>query len=123
VGAYRGQVVLINFFSTWCFPCLGQIPQLEEVQRRVGPLGLQVLAIGLDREGVQVLEPFREFYRLSFPVLIGGDLFAQPGLPFAPIAVLPTSILLGRTGELLARWEGVLPTDQLERLVQAAVKR
>ncbi len=100
LGAYAGQVVLVNFFATWCFFCLGDIPRLQQLEETRAKDGLQIIGVGLDREGVQVLEPFREFYHLTYPILVGADRFARDGLPFAPVTVLPTSFLVetGRAG-------------------------
>jgi thiol-disulfide isomerase/thioredoxin len=116
-------VVLVTFIATWCFPCLAQLPQLEDLQHRMGPRGFQVIAIGLDLEGDRVLEPFRKFYGLDFPVLVGTDKFGQPGLPLAPIVIVPTAILLGRNSQAIANWEGLLPTEEIDRVVQDALKR
>jgi peroxiredoxin len=123
LGSYRGKVLLVNFFATWCFPCLAQLPQLEDAQIRLGPRGLQVIGIGLDLDGDKVLEPFRQFYGLTYPILLGGDRFGKPGLPLAPIVIVPTTILLGRDGQAIAHWEGILPTQDVDRVVQDALKR
>jgi peroxiredoxin len=123
LGAYRGKVLLVNFFATWCFPCLAQLPQLEYAQISMGSRGLQVIGIGLDLDGDKVLEPFRQFYGLTYPILLGGDRFGQPGLPMAPIVIVPTTILLGRDGQAISHWEGILPTEEMDRVVQDALKR
>ncbi len=123
LGQWRGKVLLVNFFATWCFPCLGELPLLEELEKRRGAEGLQVVGVGLDREGALVLAPFRRFYGIEFPLLVGADRFAEPGLPFAPIPVLPTTVLVGRNGAVLARWNGVMPRTLLDRLVERALRQ
>jgi peroxiredoxin len=119
--AYTGQVVLVNFFATWCFFCLGDIPRLEQLQETRAKDGLQVIGVGLDREGLQVLQPFREYYHLTYPILIGADRFSREGLPFAPVTVLPTSYLVGRDGRVLEKWEGVLPAKLLDAVIDNAL--
>lgn len=121
LSVYSGQVVLVNFFATWCFFCLGDIPRLQQLQELRAKDGLQVVGVGLDREGLQVLEPFREFYHLTYPILIGADRFARDGLPFAPVTVLPTTYLVGRDGKVLEKWEGVLPAKLLEAIIDDAL--
>jgi peroxiredoxin len=123
LSAYQGQVVLVNFFATWCFFCLGEIERLSELQARRGSEGLQVVGIGLDREGAAVLSPFRQFNHLGFPVLIGADRFAAEGLPFAPVTVLPTTYLVGRDGRVREKWEGQLPDALFAKVVDAALRR
>ena len=121
MSAYAGQVVLVNFFATWCFFCLADVPRLEQLQETRAKDGLQVVGVGLDREGLQVLEPFRQYYHLTYPILIGADRFGQEGLPFAPVTVLPTTYLVGRDGRVLEKWEGVLPAKLLEGVIDDAL--
>jgi peroxiredoxin len=122
LSGYAGQVVLVNFFATWCFFCLGDVPRLEELQESRAKDGLQVIGIGLDREGTQVLEPFREYYHLTYPILVGADRFARDGLPFAPVTILPTSYLIGRDGRVLEKWEGVISATLLEGVIDHALR-
>ncbi|MHB1844480.1 MAG: TlpA family protein disulfide reductase [Deltaproteobacteria bacterium] len=123
LGSYRGEVLLVTFFATWCFPCLGELPLVQELAHRRGPEGLQVVGIGLDREGALVLAPFKKFYGIEFPVLVGAERFGRPGLPFAPIQILPTTVLIGRDGQLLARWNGLLPRHLLDAIVERALAK
>lgn len=122
LGAYQGRVVLLNFFATWCFECVGDVPRLEALQEERAKDGLQVVGVGLDREGSLVLEPFRQYYHLTYPVLVGAERFGQVGLPFAPVTVVPTTFVIGRDGRVLGKWEGVLPQTQFERVVDAALR-
>jgi thiol-disulfide isomerase/thioredoxin len=120
--SYRGKVVFLTFFATWCLPCLGEIPLLDELQKRRGAEGLQVVAVGLDRERELVLRPFRDYYKVSYPILVGGERFADPGLPFAPIHTLPTTFVISREGKVLARWEGPMPRAELDQVAGLALK-
>jgi len=119
--AYTGQVVLVNFFATWCFFCLGDVPRLEQLQETRAKDGLQVIGVGLDREGLQVLQPFREYYHLTYPILVGADRFGKEGLPFAPVTILPTTYLVGRDGRVLEKWEGVIPAKLLDAVIDDAL--
>jgi hypothetical protein len=110
----------LNFFATWCF---FDVPSYKAMQAKYGPQGLQVIGVGLDLEGALVLEPFRKFYDLGYPILLGGGHFAQPGLPFAPVNVCPTNYLIGRDGKILAHWEGSLPAETLDTVIAQALKK
>ncbi len=123
LAGFSGKVLLVNFFATWCFPCLGEIPLLVELQTKCGADGLQVVGIGLDREAEVVLQPFADFYHLNYPVLVGADRFADPGLPLGPVHTLPTTVLISRDGKVLARWEGMLPRPALDALVDRALRK
>ena len=123
LSAYAGEVVVVSFFATWCFFCLGDIPRLEALQESRGKDGLQVIAIGLDREGAAVLDPFRTYYHLSFPVLIGSDRFAHEGLPFAPVTMLPSTYVIGRDGRVVEHWDGVIPDKLLGKVLDEALAK
>jgi thiol-disulfide isomerase/thioredoxin len=108
----QGKVVLINFWASWCAPCVKEVPALVEAQRQWGDHGLQVVGIALD-EG----EPVRAFARrmhINYPVLLAGmdgfDLSQSFG---NEILSIPFSVVLDRGGRIRYRHLGVLTPDQL----------
>jgi thiol-disulfide isomerase/thioredoxin len=116
-----GKVVLIDFFATWCFPCLEDMPNLEELHKRYNERGLEVLAVGMDREGAVVLEPFANHYQFRFPVLVANDPIRDGASPFGPIRVLPSTVLIGRDGRIIAAYSGIADPQQLRQLVERAL--
>src|SRR5262249_8723248 len=69
----RGQVLLVTFLATWCFPCVGQIPILDREQKLYASRGFKIVAVGMDLEGAEVLAPFAQEYQLPFPLLVADE--------------------------------------------------
>ncbi len=67
---YRGKVVFINFWATWCPPCRQEMPSMESLYRRLKGRAFEMLAVSIDREGEDGLQPFVSQYGLTFPVLL-----------------------------------------------------
>ncbi|MGB6883605.1 MAG: TlpA disulfide reductase family protein, partial [Candidatus Acidiferrum sp.] len=104
LSGYKGKVVLVNFWATWCDPCRTEIPWLIELQQQYGPKGFTVLSIALDEEGKSVVAPFVAKERfdvegqklpMSYEILIGNDDAADK---FGGLFGYPTSILISRDG-------------------------
>ena len=70
LAALHGKVVFINVWATWCPPCIAEMPTIQRLYERLHDRGLEVLAISLDALGAQVVEPFVQKQRLTFPVLL-----------------------------------------------------
>ncbi len=94
---YRGKVVFLNFWATWCPPCKEEMPALERLHRRFGPKGLAVLAISTDPDGASVVVPFVKQNALTFPVALDprGEVTALYG-----VRALPATIIIDRQGNL-----------------------
>jgi thiol-disulfide isomerase/thioredoxin len=122
-AAARGKVLLVTFFATWCFPCLGELPVLATLQRTYAAQGLQVLAVGLDLEGALVLEPFAQEYQLPFPILVADQSLRSGEGPFGKISVLPTSVILDRQGAPVAAWQGLAEPERLVQELNSALGR
>jgi cytochrome c biogenesis protein CcmG, thiol:disulfide interchange protein DsbE len=96
LDAYRGQVVLINIWATWCLPCRVEMPSIEELHRTYAPRGLKVVAVSVDDPGSEaVIESFVSQYRLSFEILHDpdkkiSDLYQTTGYP--------ETVIIGRDG-------------------------
>lgn len=120
-NAVDGKVVMIDFFATWCFPCVADLPHLEELQKRYGPRGFTVIAVGMDLDGRKMLEPFAAYYELPFPILVASDDIREGRSAFGRIRILPSTVLLDRAGTVLASYEGVADLAELERVIDRAL--
>jgi thiol-disulfide isomerase/thioredoxin len=105
---FAGRLVLINFWATWCEPCLREMPSLERMQSRLGDQ-ITVVAISEDRGGSKTVEPFINKLGLkSFKTYL--DPKSDAGRAFK-VAGLPTSFLIDREGRVLGRIEGAAEWD------------
>lgn len=99
---YRGKIVVLNFWATWCGPCVEEMPVFVEVQRRWGAGGVVVLAASLDTaETKSNIPKFMQKYKMGFPVLVGtsGEHLQQFGLGEA----VPATVFLDPEGRIVAR--------------------
>ena len=118
---YRGKVVFLNFWATWCPPCKEEMPAMERLYQRYRDKGLVVLAVSVDSEGAPIVVPFVKEYKLTFP--IGLD----PKMTVADrygVRGLPTSFLVNKTGTLVAlalgprEWDGKAGQALIESLLK-----
>lgn len=118
-----GRVVLVNFFATWCFPCIAELPTLEALQRDYGPQGFQVVGVGMDLEGARVLLPFAEHYELRYPVLVADERILSGQSVFGTIVALPTSFILDREGRVVAAWQGLAGHEDVAKAIEKTLKK
>jgi len=123
VSGWTGRVLVVQFLATWCFPCIATAPRLQDLEARYGSRGLSVLAVGMDLEGALVLGPFQEQLRLTYPVLVGNDALRAGKTAFGRITTLPTTVIVGRDGTVLAAFKGVPESGSLESFLEGALKQ
>jgi thiol-disulfide isomerase/thioredoxin len=114
---YRGRVVMVNFWATWCVPCKKEIPWLNELHVRYREQGLVVIGVSVD-DVVAKIRPFAQAMKMSYPVVVGvgEDGFKES---FGPLLGYPTTLLISRAGEICIRHVGITEKEQLEREVRA----
>ncbi|WP_455374006.1 TlpA family protein disulfide reductase [Limibacillus halophilus] len=109
---FKGEVVLVNFWATWCSPCVYEMPSLDRLQADLGPSGLTVMAVSVDRQGLSLVEGFFQSYGLgNLGIFLDpdGDLAGEFG-----VRGLPTSYLIDRRGRLVGGIQGSLEWDSRE---------
>jgi thiol-disulfide isomerase/thioredoxin len=125
LSEYKGKVVLVNFWATWCEPCRIEIPWLIEMQQKYGPKGFVILGIALDEEGKSVVAPFVSKERfdvndqklpMGYKILIGNDDAADK---FGGLFGYPTSILISRDGKQIKRVTGIISEDEMSKAIES----
>jgi thiol-disulfide isomerase/thioredoxin len=113
LASFKGKVVLLDFWATWCGPCKAEIPNFVELQNEYGPQGFQVLGFSVD-DTVDKLRPFAEEFQMNYPVLVGlGRDDVQDA--FGPIWGIPTSFLISRDGRICRKHTGIQGKSRYER--------
>jgi thiol-disulfide isomerase/thioredoxin len=125
LSQYKGQVVLINFWATWCDPCYIEIPWLIEMQQKYAGKGFTILGVALDEEGKSVVAPWvaKERFNvngqklpMNYPILLGDD---AVGDKFGGLLGYPTSILVSREGKIIKRVTGILTYEEISKAIES----
>jgi peroxiredoxin len=100
----RGQVVLLNFWATWCVPCQVEIPQLLALRQQYGGSGLSVVGVAMDDDGWKSVQPGIATLRIDYPVVVGNAALADD---FGGVDALPTTVLIDRSGRIASMHQGL----------------
>ena len=111
---FRGKVVLLNFWATWCAPCQLEMPAFAAWQRQYGPDGLQVIGISMDDDATPVVGLVAKL-KLNYPVLMGD---ANLGRQYGGVLGLPLTYLIDRDGLVRARFQGETDLKTMEKRLQ-----
>lgn len=114
---YREKILILNFWATWCKPCLEEIPLLVSIQERYAEQGIQVVAVSADQKETQnKIKPFLEKFTVNFPVWLGGtsEHMEELGLGSA----LPATAIIDKTGKIVGRIMGKTTKPDLTRYIE-----
>ena len=117
--AYRGKVVLLNFWASWCGPCRVELPRFAAWQKQYGPDGLQVIAVSMD-DGPAPARVRRPHHGLDFPVVMGDE---KLGVRYGGVLGLPITFLIDRNGRISARFEGDADLPSMEKSIKDLLTR
>jgi cytochrome c biogenesis protein CcmG, thiol:disulfide interchange protein DsbE len=115
--AYRGKVVLLNFWATWCAPCRTEMPRFVEWQREYGERGLQVIGISMDDKESPVRAAYQK-YGLNYPVVMGDEKLAEM---YGGILGLPVTLLIDKRGKIRLKYQSVADLNIIAREIQILV--
>ena len=116
--AQRGKIVLIDFWASWCPPCIVAIPGLGRLQDQYAKRGFQVVGVSMDDSADTTKETMAKI-AFKYPVVQGDAKF---GNLYGGVLGLPLQYLIGREGKILAIWSGEVPLARLNRDIDAALK-
>lgn len=114
---YKGYVLVMDFFATWCIPCKESIPHLIDLNRKYGKQGLQVLGMSVDDEGEKEVKAFIADKRITYPVALAGEeVQTDYGL-----RSVPTVFVINKKGIVAEKFMGF--NDQVARNMEALIKK
>jgi len=112
---FKGKVVLVNFWATWCAPCEIETPWFVEFDKKYGEDGLQVVGISLDEEGVEPVKKFMEKYSIEYKIVMGDENTAES---FGGVLGLPTSFIVDQDGKFYSMHRGLVSKDLYEEEIE-----
>ncbi len=119
LSSFKGQVVLLDFWATWCDPCLEELPELKSLHEKYKEKGFELVGVSLDVLGQKVVSPFVRENRIPYPILLSGgwppEGYVLPGLP--------TAFLIDRQGLVVRRYMGPKRSSDLARDIEALLTR
>ncbi|MBM3761423.1 MAG: TlpA family protein disulfide reductase [Acidobacteria bacterium] len=118
LAPYRGKVLAVNFWATWCAPCREELPALESIRQRLESSGLAMVGVSVDDGDWDSVLAFASQQRLGFKLEKPSSELAKF---FGPIEALPVTVLMDREGKQIARINGKIDAGALERQILAAL--
>jgi peroxiredoxin len=112
---YRGKVVLLNFWATWCGPCKFEIPWFIEFEQANKDRGFAVVGISMDEGGWEAVKPFLAEMNVNYRILLGNDIIAQL---YGGIDSLPTTFLIDRNGKVASARRGLIGKSVYQNEIQ-----
>jgi peroxiredoxin len=112
LAGFRGKVVLLNFWATWCGPCKVEIPWFTEFQKQYQAQGFTVVGVSMDEEGWKVVKPYIAEQNINYPIVIGNE---AVNASYGGIESLPTTLLIDKDGRIAFIHSGLIDKREYQK--------
>uniref|UniRef100_A0A832I339 Redoxin domain-containing protein n=1 Tax=Eiseniibacteriota bacterium TaxID=2212470 RepID=A0A832I339_UNCEI len=119
LASFRGRVVLVDFWATWCAPCVRAMPELESLARELRAKGAEVLGISIDEGGAAKVRRFVEKRKVTYPIAL--DDARAPAWEAYRVKAIPAAFLVDREGRIVRQWLGRTDPAEMRAAVEAAL--
>ena len=111
---FKGKVVVVDFWATWCGPRKEEIPGYTELQTKYGEKGFVIVGVSLDQQGPPVVKRYAESAKINYPLVMGDDSIVSA---FGGIDAIPTTFLIDRDGQVRHKKVGSMETADYEKII------
>ena len=111
---FKGKVVILDFWATWCPPCRMEIPGYVDLYNKYKDQGLVIIGISLDRDGWTPVRPFMQDYKINYPIVMGNGQIVQA---YGNINSIPTTFTINRDGHIVDQKIGARPVEYYEEIL------
>ena len=108
---WKGKVVVLNYWATWCVPCRSEIPEFNKMHDELSSKGVEVVGISMDQDGAEVVKPFLKKNPMKYTVGLGSGSLDQP---------LPVTLILDRNGNTVKRFDSLTKPEEIRAAVAKA---
>jgi peroxiredoxin len=116
---YRGKVILLDFWATWCHGCKEEIPWFSDFERKYAKEGLAVVGVSLDDDGWKVVKPFLDGAKVPYRIVLGN----QPLAKSYRIETMPDTFLIDKHGRIAATYVGLVDKDNVETNIKSMLSQ
>jgi peroxiredoxin/YHS domain-containing protein len=117
---YKGKVLLVDFWATWCKPCVETMPEMQKLATKYADKDFLVLGVSIDEKGEKVVRPFLQKRKFTYPILLdGGD---KPVWQKFGVKAVPALFLVDKEGQIVRQWTGKPNKKEVEEAVQKLLK-
>jgi len=111
---FKGKVVILDFWATWCPPCRTEIPSFVALQKKYADKGFTVIGVSLDEQGPSVVKPFMRSFGMNYPVVMGTPKIV---LDYGGITAIPTTFVIDRQGNVVTDYQGAMDQATFESVI------
>jgi thiol-disulfide isomerase/thioredoxin len=113
LSEFKGKVIILDFWATWCVPCKAEIPGFIDLQKKYGGRGLQIIGLSVD-DSMATAKKYAVEMKINYPVLLaeGKEDILEA---YDPIPSIPVSVVIGRDGTICSKHLGIAPMDVFEK--------
>ena len=116
LSEYKGNIIILDFWATWCPPCIKEIPDFVELQKEYGAKGLVILGISLDQNTKKALPPFMKKYKINYPILLTDG---KVDKAYGGVSGIPTTFVIDQKGAIYKQYVGFRPKQVFESDIKA----
>ncbi len=120
LSEYKGKVVVLDFWATWCGPCKVEVPWFAEFERKNKDRGFAVLGVDMDEDGWEAVKPFLKELNVNYRIVMGDDKTAEQ---YGGIEALPTTYLIDRNGRIASEHVGLTSKKEFEDAIEQLLQK